>query len=107
MALSWIWRRLISKLKDVLWLIGPPTLAPKYRLEKAGLLLANGLRESHMASVSLKNTLPRYLSVPGLVRISMRPIPKLSYSAENGFWLMRISRMDSLGGNWPPVKPSM
>ena len=37
----------------------------------------------------------------------MRPKPSLSNSGENGFWLMRISRMDSFGGSCPPLKPSM
>jgi len=71
------------------------------------LVVENGLRELKMPLLSLKNTLPRKLSVPGLVRISMRPKPSRSYSAENGFWLMRISRMDSLGGRLPPLNPSI
>ena len=87
--------------------MGPPKLPPNWRLENRGLLLANGLRELNTASLSLKVSVPRYWSLPGLVRISMRPKPSLSYSAEKGFWLMRISRMDSLGGSWPPVNPSM
>ena len=57
--------------------------------------------------MKLKEACPRILSVPGLVRISMRPKPSRSNSAENGFWLMRISRIDSFGGMRPPVKPSM
>ena len=55
---------------------------------------------------SLKNELPRSLSVPGRVRISMRP-EACSFSAEKGFWLIRISRIDSLGGIRPPENPSM
>ena len=37
----------------------------------------------------------------------MRPKPSRSYSAEKGFELMRISRIESRGGSRPPVKPSM
>ena len=51
--------------------------------------------------------MPWKLSVPGLVRISTRPNPGRSNSEENGFELMRISRIELFGGNWPPLKPSM
>ena len=59
------------------------------------------------SGAELKETSPRILSVPGLVKISIRPYPSRSYSAENGFRLRRISRMDSLGGKRPPLNPSM
>jgi hypothetical protein len=65
--------------------MGPLTLPPKLRTEYGGLLEAKGFRESQMESVSLKNAVPRNLSVPGLVRISIRPKPSRSNSAENGF----------------------
>src|SRR5271157_5203479 len=107
MALSVLSRRLKSRKNEERWLMGPPRLALIIRLEKSGLLLANGLRELKTPLLSFKPSEPRYLSVPGLVRISMRPNPKRSNSAEKGFWLMRISRIDSLGGNEPPLKPSM
>ena len=41
----------------------------------------------------------RKVSVPGLVKISIRPYPNSSYSAEKGFWLIRISRIDAFGGS--------
>src|SRR5579872_1619553 len=37
----------------------------------------------------------------------MRPLPSLEYSGENGFWLMRISRMESLDGSVPLLNPSI
>ena len=46
------------------------------------------------------------MSVPGLVMISMRPKPRFSYSAENGFWFSRISLIVFFGGSCPPLKPS-
>src|ERR1017187_3799145 len=49
------------------------------RLEKSGLLVEMGLRELRVPSLSLKPRLPRIVSLPGLVRISMRPNP---FSAE-------------------------
>ena len=44
--------------------------------------------------------------MPGLVKIWMRPKPGLSNSDAKGLELMRISRIELLGGNWPPLKPS-
>ena len=49
---------------------------------------------------------PWYDSVPGFVRISMRPKPGRSYSAENGLELRRIWRIAERGGMRPPLKPS-
>ena len=40
------------------------------------------------------------------MRISTRPNPGLSNWDEKGLELMRISRMELLGGNWPPLNPS-
>ena len=37
----------------------------------------------------------------------MRPNPSRSNSEENGFWLMRISRIDSFGGRRPSLNPSI
>ena len=67
---------------------------------------AKGFSASIKEWLSLKENWPCSLSVPGLVRISIRPNPMRSYCAENGFWLIRISRMDSLGGSWPLENPS-
>ena len=36
----------------------------------------------------------------------MRPKPRRSNSAENGFELIRTSRIEARGGKRPPVKPS-
>src|SRR5450432_18330 len=87
--------------------IGPLRLPPYWRDKYAGRSFANGFRESRLLLLKLKDACPRYLSVPGLVRISMRPRPKRSYSAEKGFWLMRISRMEDFGGNRPFENPSI
>src|SRR5215813_11338376 len=87
--------------------IGPPKLPPYWRDWCGGRSGANGLREFSASSLKLKEAWPRYLSVPGRVRISMRPKPSRSYSAENGLELIRISRIEASGGNRPPVKPSM
>src|ERR1039458_2406985 len=46
-------------------------------------------------------------SVPGFVKISMRPKPGRSYSGEKGLELIRISRIEAFDGRLPPVKPSM
>src|SRR5690348_1649755 len=78
-------RRMKSMKKDARLPIEPPRL-PLYMCdEKSGLLLENGLRELNSASLSMKLNAPRNLSVPGRVRISMRPKPRRSYSAEKGF----------------------
>src|SRR5579863_8086416 len=71
------------------------------------MLVMKGLGEFQGESLPSAKTCPWYLSVPGLVKTSMRPYPSLSYSDENGFWLMRISRIDDFGGSWPAVNPSM
>ena len=68
---------------------------------------ANGLRAFSASSLKRKFVSPRSLSLPGRVKISMRPKPGWSYSAEKGLALSRISRMADLGGMRPPVKPSM
>jgi hypothetical protein len=54
----------------------------------------------------LRESVPRRRSVPGFVRISMRPKPRRSYSAEKGFALMRISRIEAFVGSRPLEKPS-
>src|SRR5215469_3980406 len=100
-------RRLKSTKKEAFLLIDPPTFPLHIRVEKSGLFVEKGLRELKTPSPSISIKEPRSRSVPGLVRISMRPKPRRSYSAENGFWFTRISRIDSLGGNCPPLKPSM
>src|SRR5579862_6819313 len=87
MALFSISRRLKFRLKEAFLLSGPLTLALIWRFEKLGLLLSKGLRELNTELLSLKFTCPRILSVPGFVRISMRPKPNWSYSAENGLEL--------------------
>src|SRR5450631_2727122 len=66
-----------------------------------------GLRAVSARSPKSKEAWPWYLSEPGFVRTSTRPNPTRSYSAENGFWLTRISRMDAFGGMTPSLKPSM
>jgi len=50
---------------------------------------------------------PWKVSLPGFVKTSMRPNPRRSYSEENGFWLMRTSRIEDFGGSLPFENPSM
>jgi hypothetical protein len=52
--------------------------------------VSNGLRALKAQSLYVRLIAPWNLSVPGLVKISMRPWPCVSNSAENGFELMRI-----------------
>src|SRR4051812_30372705 len=85
-ALSLTCRRLKSKKNELFLLNGPPIFAMIMRLEKSGLIVEYGFRELKMPSLSLNARVPRKRSVPGLVRISMRPKPNRSYSAEKGFW---------------------
>src|SRR6266567_4286472 len=97
-----------SKKNEALFLvIGPLRLPPYWREEYGARVGANGLRALKAMLLKLKEVWPRNLSVPGLVRISIRPNPGRSYSAENGFALILISRIDASGGRFPPVKPSM
>src|SRR5262245_13267235 len=85
-----------SKKKDAFFLaIGPLRLPPYCRDEYGARVGANGLRALNAMLLKLKDVWPRNLSVPGLVRISIRPKPGRSYSAENGFALMRISRIEA------------
>src|SRR4051794_41286456 len=95
------------KKDDFFFWIGPEILPPKYLDWLGARFTAKGLREFRLSSLKLKNACPRHLSEPGLVSISMRPKPSRSYSAEKGFWSIRISRMESFGGSCPPVNPSM
>jgi hypothetical protein len=59
--------------------IGPPKLPPYWRVWIAGRLSAKGLRALSASSLKLKETWPRKRSVPGFVRISIRPRPSRSY----------------------------
>ena len=56
-----------------------------------------GLSELKARVEPEKKRLPWSLSLPGLVNTSMRPKPRSEYCEENGFWLMRISRMGVFG----------
>src|SRR6185369_6154473 len=105
--LSWSRLLISTKKDDFPFLIGPEKLPPKNLVWLGARLIANGFREFRLSSLKLKKALPRYLSEPGFVRISIRPKPRRSNSAENGLLLIRISRIASLGGRLPPVKPSM
>src|SRR5947209_3399137 len=87
-----------TKNDDFFALIGPLRFAPNVRVWLGARFAAKGLRELNRASLKLKFVEPRNLSKPGFVRISIRPNPTRSYSAETGFWLMRISRIASVGG---------
>src|ERR1039458_10860876 len=99
-------RRKKVKKNEAFLLSGPPTLALKNSVWYPGTCWAKGLRVLRGEALILPMIWPWNLLEPGRVVISMRPYPTLSYSAEKGFWLMRISRMSALGGNWPAVNPS-
>src|SRR3954447_17914803 len=88
------------KLNDIFFeMIGPLMLPSKNMERKSGLSpVMNGFLALNTLSLAISMNWPRTLSVPGRVRISIRPKPRRSYSAENGFELMRISRMFALGG---------
>src|SRR5690606_28527 len=92
---------------DLPFWIGPEIFPPKERIWLAARFDENGFRELRLSSLNLAFAEPRHLSVPGRVKISMRPKPSRSNSAENGLLLIRTSRIDSFGGSSPPVKPSM
>src|SRR5437763_13831170 len=91
--------RFIASIKndDLPFLIGPEKLPPKRRCCVGARFGAKGLREFRLSSLNAPLRPPRNSSEPGFVRISIRPLPGLSYSAENGLLLMRISRIDSFG----------
>src|SRR5437868_13281128 len=95
-----------KKNEDFFFEIGPLKFPPYWRVWIGGRLVANGLRAFSASSLKLNEAWPRNLSVPGRVRISMRPKPRRSYSAEKGLELIRISRIEARGGRRPPVKPS-
>src|SRR5687768_18055035 len=72
---------------------GPLRFMSYWRIWKGARLLdvmANGLREFKLSSVKFSDVPPRNLSVPGRVRISIRP-DGCSFSAAKGFWLIRRS----------------
>ena len=73
--------------KDAVRLIGPVRLPRKKRVLYPGWveLLMKGLPVLKSLFWSLSWAEPWNLSVPGLVKISMRPKPGRSYSAEKGF----------------------
>src|SRR5258705_10485655 len=112
MALTIAWS-LISRFsksiknEDFFLTIGPLKL-PAYCLDwYGGRVNAYGFRELNTLLLYPNDAEPRNLSLPGFVRISMRPNPKRSYSAEKGFELMRISRIDDRGGKRPLLNPSI
>src|SRR6266702_277833 len=63
--------------------IGPLRLPPYCRDEYGARVGAKGLRAFSAILLKPKDACPRNLSVPGFVRISIRPNPGRSYSAEN------------------------
>src|SRR5215469_919518 len=93
--------------KDAFLLIGPLTSPLNSTLSYDGSVGANGFIELKPESFPCRFACPWNLSVPGLVKISIRPYPSLSYSVENGLLLMRISRIADFGGSSPAVNPSM
>src|ERR1035438_5787644 len=95
-----------SSVNDDFFVSGPPALPSNSLSRKGALSGAYGLRVFQKSLAKFHCAVPRYLSAPGLVKISILPYPSLSYSGENGFWLMRISRIDSFGGSCPPLSPS-
>src|SRR5215471_9450290 len=87
--------------------IGPPRLPLNSRFLYGGNAAAyRALLEFKCSLLNCVENWPCKKSLPGFVRISIRPKPGLSYSAEKGFELMRISRIDDFGGT-VPVKPSV
>src|SRR5947208_12444647 len=89
--------------------MGPEMLpASKYSLYggRCGEV-SRGLRAFSDSLLYCAKTIPCTLSIPGLVKISMRPKPGRSYSGENGFELIRTSRIDDFDGSIPPVNPSI
>src|SRR5436190_14842649 len=84
-ALSSIARLSKSIKNEDFLFIGPLKFPPQNRCWYGALLVANGFRELMDSSLKFMNAWPRNLSVPGLVRISMRPKPRRSYSEEDGF----------------------
>src|ERR1035441_9978882 len=87
--------RCASSVNDDFFVSGPPALPSNSFSRKGALSGAYGLRVFQKSLAKFHCAVPRYLSAPGLVKISILPYPSLSYSGENGFWLMRISRIDS------------
>jgi hypothetical protein len=57
------------------------------------------LRELKAASLNVNAVPPWNLPVPGFVKTWIVPKPMRSNSAENGFWLMTISRIVCLSGS--------
>src|SRR6478735_7501663 len=68
--------------------MGPLRFPPYCRDKYAARVGANGLRAFRTWLLNPNEACPRKRSVPGLVRISIRPKPGRSYSAENGFALI-------------------
>src|SRR5207245_10416081 len=80
-----------SKKNEAFFLeIGPLRLPPYCRERYGARVGANGLREFSAWLLKLKEVWPRKEPVPGFVKISIRPRPSRSYSAEKGFAVMRI-----------------
>src|SRR5580704_11134192 len=72
-ALSSIERRSKSTKKDDFLVSGPLRFPPQYLCWYGALVGAKGFRELKMSSPKLKNAVPRNLSEPGLVKISILP----------------------------------
>src|ERR1017187_1775600 len=107
MLASWLSRPSTLRKKDDFLLIAPLIVPLYWMLWYGGITEVNGFPVLNELSLPCRKPRPCKTSVPGLVRISIRPYPILSNSAEKGFWLMRISRIADFGGSVPPVNPSM
>src|SRR5215467_1520871 len=104
-------RRMKSRVNEALFfLIGPAIFPLKNRFLYGGKeddSTYSGLRVLKCSSLNCVENCPCTVSLPGFVTISMRLLPGESYSAEYGFELIRISRIDVLGGIVPLLNPSV
>src|SRR5262245_32826434 len=109
-AFSVMFRRMKSNVYAALFfLIGPPMLPFQNRFLYGGNDdgANNGLRALSLSLLNCVDNCPWIASALGFVRISTRLLPGESYSAEYGFELIRISRIEDFGGTRPSVKPSV
>src|SRR5487761_1191612 len=102
-------RRWKSEKKDAFFPSGPPRSASQSHVwyEGGGTLEAerNVLTAFITESLYSLETSPWKAAAAGLVKISIRPYPRRSFSAVKGLELTRISRIADLGGISLPVRP--
>ena len=106
-AMSSTIRRSAPMKKEVRLFKGPPKFMSNSFHWKSGLFCENGFLELRASSLKLNHRLSVITVCTRLCKDLDPPEAQPVDSAENGFGLIRTSRIDSFGGSCAPENPSM